>query len=129
MIVDGIGRASELEDKIDPVTSRPFLERPEQLLETSHPVMDAVRKTYNPASGLVCLGGFQNVRNVFGWEGFTLELDETRYDWGTVYEIEVETTEPEALRDKLEAFLKEHGVGYKYSTVSKFANFRNRTLE
>ncbi len=39
----------------------------------------------------MCLGGFRNVRSDFDWEGFKLELDETRFDWGTVYEIEVET--------------------------------------
>ena len=40
---------------------------------------------------LVCLGGFRNVRSDFDWAGFKLELDETQFDWGTVYEIEVET--------------------------------------
>jgi hypothetical protein len=40
---------------------------------------------------LVCLGGFKNVRKDFDWEGFKLELDETQFEWGTVYEIEVET--------------------------------------
>lgn len=40
---------------------------------------------------LVSLGGFKNVRQDFSWEGFKLELDETQFDWGTVYEIEVET--------------------------------------
>ena len=42
-------------------------------------------------SDLKCLGGFRNVRSDFDWEGFKLELDETQFDWGTVYEIEVET--------------------------------------
>ena len=40
---------------------------------------------------LVALGGFRNTRQEFDWEGAKLELDETRFDWGTVYEIEVET--------------------------------------
>ena len=31
------------------------------------------------------------MRKDFDWEGFKLELDETQFDWGTVYEIEVET--------------------------------------
>ena len=95
VIVDGIGRASELEDTADPITSRRYLQHPGELLALQHPVMQAVRDTYHPDSGLVCLGGFRNVRQVFTWEGFTLELDETGYEWGTVYEIEVETTEPE----------------------------------
>ena len=40
---------------------------------------------------LKSLGGFKNVRSDYDWEGFKLELDETKFDWGTVYEIEVET--------------------------------------
>ncbi len=42
-------------------------------------------------SELVSLGGFKNVRSDFDFEGFKLELDETQFEWGTVYEIEVET--------------------------------------
>lgn len=42
-------------------------------------------------SELVSLGGFRNIRKDFDWEGAKLELDETQFEWGTVYEIEVET--------------------------------------
>jgi hypothetical protein len=42
-------------------------------------------------SELVCLGGFDNTRQEVSWEGFTLELDETKYPWGTLYELEAET--------------------------------------
>lgn len=35
---------------------------------------------------------------------------------------------PEALRDKLEAFLSGLGVTFSYSKSSKFANFINKTL-
>ena len=38
-------------------------------------------------------------------------------------------SEPERLRQELEDFLSQRGVAYKYSTTTKFANFRNRTLE
>lgn len=47
-------------------------------------------------SHLKSLGGFKNVRSDFDWEGFKLELDETKFDWGTVYEIEVETVSAQA---------------------------------
>ncbi len=40
---------------------------------------------------LKCLGGFKNNRKVYEWKGETIELDETMYDWGTCYEIELET--------------------------------------
>ena len=78
---------------------------------------------------LVALGGFTNIRKVVPWRGETLEIDETRYDWGTVCEIECETSDPEGVREKLGAFLDEHGIGYKYNTSTKFQNFMNKTLE
>jgi hypothetical protein len=49
---------------------------------------------------LVCLGGFQNQRQEFSWGGHTLELDETKYEWGTLYEIECETVRAGAPRGK-----------------------------
>lgn len=58
-----------------------------------------------------------------------MEVDETLYDWGTVYEIECETDEPEQVREKLSAFLKKHGIESKFNTTTKFANFINRSLE
>ena len=39
----------------------------------------------------MCLGGFRNVRGDYDYEGLKLELDETIYEWGTCFEIEVET--------------------------------------
>lgn len=42
-------------------------------------------------SGLACLGGFENVRREYEWGGHLLELDETKYEWGTLYELECET--------------------------------------
>jgi len=50
---------------------------------------------------LVCSGGFRNRRQVYDWEGFTLELDETRFEHGTLYEIEVETVR-EGWADKVD---------------------------
>lgn len=40
---------------------------------------------------LLCMGGFRNQRDVFEWDGETLELDETSFEHGTLYEIECET--------------------------------------
>lgn len=37
--------------------------------------------------------------------------------------------QPEQLRDKLEKFLTAQDISYKYSAVSKFANFIKKTLD
>ena len=77
---------------------------------------------------LVGLGGFKNIRKEIKWEGELLEVDETVYEWGTIHEIECETTEPERVRDKLESFLNENGIAYEFKETTKFGNFMNKTL-
>jgi len=37
--------------------------------------------------------------------------------------------DPEPTKAKLEAFLESKGIPYKYGTKTKFANFRQKTLE
>jgi len=80
-------------------------------------------------SALRCLGGFKNVRKEIHWEGLMLEVDETLYDWGTVHEVECETTEPEAARDKIGAFLSANDIHFEHKVQTKFSNFMRRTLD
>ncbi|KAK8914475.1 hypothetical protein KSP39_PZI024250 [Platanthera zijinensis] len=134
-LVDGISRVEEAEEDIDPSLGRACVVEPCRLnaLSASSEILRTVKDDFgiggegneNRGSAFVCLGGFRNVRAVFGWkEGLTLELDETRYDFGTSYELECETGEPEKAKEMLERFLSEKGVEYSYSTASKFAVFR-----
>ncbi len=55
-----------------------------------HHLLVNLRRQYG-LSSLVCLGGFDNTRQEVQWQGFTLELDEKTYPWGTLYELEAET--------------------------------------
>lgn len=127
ILQNGIGRASEVEEDVKDVqAARTWLTTPDLLLQAS-PLLQQLNEKIG-MKHLVCLGGFKNQREVFEWEGQTLELDETQYEWGTLYEIECETTEPEVVRDKLEALLSTNGVSYSYSVTSKFANFINKSL-
>jgi adenylate cyclase class IV len=125
----GVGRGSEHEcDAPDPVKARVFLKDPSQLLTVAGDPIDRVKRDYGVTS-LVSLGGFANVRKDFAFEGHTLELDETQFEWGTVYEIEIESATPDVLLAKVEALLKERGIPFKHGTTTKFANFVNKTLE
>lgn len=134
-LVDGIGRGTEVEfDFPDAKAARKFVQQdspaPAAFLNEAPQDSDVIkrlREDYD-ASELVCIGGFKNVRKEFSFEGHTLELDETNFEHGTVYEIEVESTDPEPLKEKLEAFLKGQGIEYEYSATTKFANFINKTL-
>lgn len=126
VLENGIGRASEVEEDVDPGAAKGFLADPTAMI-AAVPLIRTTAEKFGVVS-LVCLGGFHNQRDCFPWEGHTLELDETRFEHGTLYEIECETEQPEALRAKLEAFLTSLGVQYSYSQTSKFANFINKSL-
>lgn len=49
------------------------------------------RRSQYDLKGLKALGGFRNVRQEFDWQGLVLELDQTKFAHGTVYELEAET--------------------------------------
>ncbi|GFP82166.1 triphosphate tunel metalloenzyme 3 [Phtheirospermum japonicum] len=69
-------------------------------------------------------GGFRNVRNVYEWNGVKLEVDEVKYEFGDMYEVECESLEPEKVKRMIEDFFKENGIEYSDSVMSKFAIFR-----
>ncbi|KAK3411084.1 hypothetical protein EUGRSUZ_J03086 [Eucalyptus grandis] len=128
VISSGISRVEEQEESVDPSVGRACVDDPGRLLLFgSSDIIKRVREEYN-VKGLVCLGGFRNVRAVYDWKGLKLELDETVYDFGTSYEIECESAEPERDKILIERFLEENGIMYSYSNVNKFAVFRSRKL-
>ncbi|URD74473.1 adenylate cyclase family protein [Musa troglodytarum] len=129
-LAGGVSRVEEDEEDIDPALGRACAAEPWRLadLAGSSRIMRRVVEEFGSEGKMgsfVCLGGFRNVRAVYGWkEGLTLELDETHYDFGSSYELECETIDPEMAKELLERFLKENGVPYSYSEASKFAVFR-----
>ncbi|XP_009400538.2 triphosphate tunnel metalloenzyme 3 [Musa acuminata AAA Group] len=129
-LAGGVSRVEEDEEDIDPALGRACAAEPWRLadLAGSSRIMRRVVEEFGSEGKMgsfVCLGGFRNVRAVYGWkEGLMLELDETQYDFGTSYELECETIDPERTKELLERFLKENGVPYSYSEASKFAVFR-----
>ncbi|KAM1173291.1 hypothetical protein FF1_026028 [Malus domestica] len=123
VLVDGISRVEEDEEELDHSIGRACVAEPDKLMAAESRVLRRVREEFG-VLGFVGLGGFRNVRDVYDWKGLKLEVDETKYDFGTCYEIECESSDPEGVKVVLEDFLKENGVRYSYSEVSKFATFR-----
>lgn len=131
----GVGRGTEVEfDLADAAAARRYVKvggpaSSDFMRESGDNVVTRrLREDYD-VDQLVCIGGFRNVRKEFSFfDGHTLELDETKFEHGTVYEIEVESSDPEPLKRKLEGFLKEKGIEYEYSSTTKFANYINKTL-
>ncbi|KAK2982815.1 hypothetical protein RJ640_021305 [Escallonia rubra] len=130
VIRNGVSRVEEDEEPIEPSVARACVAEPWRLLAMdSSRIVKRVRDEFGLGEGgLVCLGGFRNVRAVFEWNGLKLELDESRFDFGTSYEIECESSDPDGAKRLLEELLKENGIDFSYSEVSKFATFRSRKL-
>ncbi|XP_028791133.1 triphosphate tunnel metalloenzyme 3 [Neltuma alba] len=131
VISDGISRIEEHEEPFDTALGRACVAEPWRLARIkSSEILKRVRDEYGigEEGDFVCLGGFRNVRGVYEWNGLKLEIDETNYDFGTSYEIECESSEPERAKKLLEEFLHENGINFSYSQLSKFAVFQSRKL-
>lgn len=129
ILQNGVGKASEVEEQVDPILGRSFVDKPELMMDSDIGLLKDTLSNFH-VTGLICLGGFKNVRDVYRWNELNIEVDETKYDWGTVFEVECEASEEkiEGVKGGLEKILKEEGVSYEYSKVTKFQNFVNQTL-
>lgn len=128
-ISNGISRAKEVEEEIEPLIGRACVAEPWRFKSMSSRIIKRLRDEFEVGDeGLVCLGGFRNVRAVYAWNGLNLELDETLFDFGTNYEIECESLEPERAKKLLEGFLEENGISFSNAEASKFAVFRSGKL-
>lgn len=130
LLVNGVSRVEEDEEEIDPRIGQECVSDPTRLgdLVESCRIMKRVKDEFfdgkNDGLGFKGLGGFKNLRNVYEWKGLVIEVDESSYEFGTLYEIECESTEPEKAKELIEELLKENGVEYSDSVASKFAIFR-----
>ncbi|ONI16326.1 hypothetical protein PRUPE_3G092500 [Prunus persica] len=132
VISDCVSRVQELEEPFDPVLGRTCVAEPWRLsVVDSSALLKRVREEYGVREeglGFVCLGGFRNVRGVYEWKGLKIEVDESNYDFGTCYEVECESSNPERDKKILEKLLEENGIWFQYSEVLKFAIFRSGKL-
>eukprot|EP01113_Clastostelium_recurvatum_P024125 TRINITY_DN2879_c0_g1_i1.p1 TRINITY_DN2879_c0_g1~~TRINITY_DN2879_c0_g1_i1.p1 ORF type:complete len:204 (-),score=53.39 TRINITY_DN2879_c0_g1_i1:19-630(-) len=128
VIEGGIGRAKETEEDIDAQEGERIRKDPNAIMNTSHNLLTTIRERYH-CRGFHSLGGFENTRHVFKWHDHKLELDETRYYFGTTWEIEVETAQPEEMRDELQKLLDTNAIPHQHSKKSKFANFLAKKID
>jgi hypothetical protein len=117
----GVSRVEEIEEPHGPALALACADNPEYGVG-------------GDAAPFLCPGGFGNTRAVYEYEleddggGLVLELDETRFDFGTRYELECETAEPDRVKEVLERLLTVAGVPYEYCGNSKFACFMSWKL-
>lgn len=129
VLIDGVSRVEEDEGDLDPSVGRDCVADPARLWDVESRVVKRAKEEFGIGDGgFVCVGGFGNVRGVHQWNGLNLELDETNYGFGTCYEIECESENPDDAKKMLEDLLKENEIDYSYSEASKFAIFRSGKL-
>ncbi|KAF7070855.1 hypothetical protein CFC21_076300, partial [Triticum aestivum] len=127
----GVSRVEEVMEPLDPALALTCVDNPARLDAVDSPIVRLVSDEYGVGrdkAPFVCLGGFRNTRGVYELEegegqGLVLELDETHFDFGTNYELECETAEPDQAKEVLERLLTVAGVPYEYSRSNKFACF------
>jgi hypothetical protein len=66
-----------LEEEIPYDDAKQALTEPNKLLQWKSEVIDIVKDRYK-LNGFVYLGGFENHRSIYPWEGHKLEIDETK---------------------------------------------------
>lgn len=57
------------------------------------------------------------------WKGLELEVDKMDYGFGTSYEIECESSDPDRAKEMLEEFLNGNSIKYSYFEGSKVCCF------
>ncbi|KAF8118967.1 hypothetical protein N665_0001s0026 [Sinapis alba] len=129
-LANGISRVEEDEEEIDADLAEKCVDSPSKLSSLGSRVLKRVKEEYGfeDFRGFVCLGGFENVRNVYEWRGVKLEVDESKYAFGNCYEIECETEEPERVKSMIVEFLSANDIEFKDSDMTKFAVFRSGKL-
>ncbi len=84
-------------------------------------------QTAFPIESPVLLGVLHNQREVFGLDGFILELDSVRFrngeEWCFQWELELETVKHPEARAMLESLFERAGIPFEPQTKSKFRRF------
>eukprot|EP01112_Ceratiomyxa_fruticulosa_P019630 TRINITY_DN646_c0_g1_i1.p1 TRINITY_DN646_c0_g1~~TRINITY_DN646_c0_g1_i1.p1 ORF type:complete len:203 (-),score=28.94 TRINITY_DN646_c0_g1_i1:22-630(-) len=128
VVVNGISRAKETNEDISVEEARGIVHKSANLAVSTCTAIKTLHERFQP-EGYKSLGGFSNTRYVFPWADHKLELDETKYEFGITWEIEIESIHPEEIKAHLESFLKAHDILYTESKKSKFVNFFTKKIK
>lgn len=91
VLVNGISRIQEWENEINNTVLDEILQSPSSIYSKGLALTSHLPKD----QALIISGVFKNTRTIFRYNDLKLECDETTYDFGTAYEVEIEHVEPE----------------------------------
>ncbi|KAJ3091311.1 hypothetical protein HK102_001004 [Quaeritorhiza haematococci] len=124
VLADGVSRVEEMESLVSADIAERIVRDPTALWELARKTRDIVllevtnritsihnsttppassypSETSSPPIRMKQTGTFRTRRDKFRWQGLIVEVDETEYDFGKAYEIEVESEDPERAKSHL----------------------------
>lgn len=120
---DGIMKVSELESEIDIKDYTKIIDNPLDIQEFDQYELIKILQTETISRNYCVSGEFCTIRNIYDYNQMKIEIDETIYDFGNAYEIEIEHNNPILTKEKIETLLKHENIEFSYSKRSKFGNF------
>eukprot|EP00762_Andalucia_godoyi_P001318 ANDGO_04894.mRNA.1 Triphosphate tunel metalloenzyme 3 len=125
VVKDGVARSEEIEETLGRSLLQSLLAETGSAAVTlpqNTAIFDLIRSDFG-VSSVRPLGGFENLRTKFEWSGLVVEVDETRYSFGTNYEIEIECTNPALVKSNLSTVLANAGIQFTENQSTKFHRF------
>lgn len=133
-LADGISKVREEETELTKEIGQEILRDPSRIAKYSgeYPlikhIFSVIGAAATPETAWKVVGEFKTLRLKIPWTSETVELDETTYPFGTGWEIEIETTNPEQVKKQMESLLNENGIAFTESKRNKFLNLINGTI-
>ncbi|KAI3630599.1 hypothetical protein MIR68_012034 [Amoeboaphelidium protococcarum] len=133
VLENGVSRVEENEETLSSDEAKSLIEDPTQMISqatstSKSALLKQIFEKFNDQSGWKKVGSFKNERQKFQWKDYVLEVDETMFQHGTCYEIELEHVDAITAKSHLENWLTSHGIQYSYSKKNKYANMLDGTL-
>jgi uncharacterized protein YjbK len=126
---NGIMKVSELETEINVEDYLKIIENPFLILDFDKYELIKTLKAETISRKFSISGEFSTIRHIYDYDEMKIEVDETIYEFGNAYEIEIENTDPVKTKEKIERILGNANIEFAYSKRSKFANFISKSVK
>jgi len=115
----GVAIHGEIEEEVSNEVARIMLENPSEGVKMFPPQIDELLKEFKGKKFQI-EGNFRSIRKLIPFEEYLIEADECFFpDGSKLFEIELETTNPEDAKTKIVNFLQSKGIPFEFSRCGK----------